>query len=331
VKIIRIVPKSVLVYIGCTLLLCFGPLFLGQYPLYVMTIMFTMIVMGQSWNLMAGYGGLLSLGNQAFIGVGGYTMTLVIMHLNWPVLAALFAGGVAALLFAVLFMFPLFRLREDYFAIGSLIMALAAQTWMINWKFAGSGQGLTLPTQGVPDQAVQYILSLILACSLTVILRIVVHSPQGLSLLALRDDQDAAETSGVNTLATKMAAVAFGAFFTGLAGGLVAMQLMQIMPASMFSVNWITDMLIMSTLGGYATLLGPVVGAVIIVALQLILQNFVNLHVIIKGILLILVVRFLPVGIVPTVGKTLLPWIARKWRNREVSGVGGNIADRAGK
>jgi branched-chain amino acid transport system permease protein len=100
-----------------------------------------------------------------------------------------------------------------------------------------------------------------------------------------------------------MGVVAFSAFFTGLAGGLTALQLISIQPGSMFSPNWSTDMLIMTTLGGFSTLLGPVAGAVIIVALQQLLQDFLTVHVLIKAILLIFVIRFMPSGVVPQLSK----------------------------
>ena len=201
------------------ILLLIGPLFLGDYGL---TLGFTLCIyasLAQAWNLIGGYGGQFSLGHGMFVGTGAYTVGVLMVHSRLPPALALLLGGLTAAVVAATAALPLLRLRAAYFSVGSLGIALAGLSWMINWRYTGATSGLYLPTDDLPDAMVLYYGAVGLLLVTTVSVGLLVRSRFGLRLMAVRDDEDAAAELGVNGFTVKLTALTISAFFTGLGVG----------------------------------------------------------------------------------------------------------------
>ena len=292
----RRLPAGPLAAAAVALAFGLAPLRAATYQLLVLFTFLRYVVMAQAWNLLAGYTGLLSLGNHAFVGVGAYGMTLLLLHLGWPLWAGLLAAGVVAAAFGVLTYLPLFRLRGGYFAISTLLLGLVVQAVVMNSKGLGASGGLIV-SPPLPSMAVQFLMAWGIFLAYSAVQEVILRTRAGLYLRAVRDDEEAARAVGTRPLTVKTGAVAVSAFFTGLAGGLVAMQLVSIEPNSAFSLNWLLDMVVMVVIGGSGTRLGPVLGAVVIVAIEQFLADYEVVYVLLKAVLLIVAVQVAPRGL----------------------------------
>lgn len=286
---------------GCLALLLLalllGPTYLGTYNLALAFMLFNYITLAQSWNLVGGYGGQFSLGHSLFVGAGSYTVAVLLLHTGLPLFLTILLSGCIASVLAAVAALLLMRLREAYFSIGSLGLTMAALTWMINWAYTGQTSGLALPPTATLDYATLYYLSLALLVLTMFSIVLLVRSPFGLRLMAIRDDADAAAELGVNSFPVKLTTFAISAFFIGIAGALMALNSLSIEPNSTFSMDWVTTMIIITVIGGIATATGPLIGAVVVFTLQQILQSYQNLSALLIGVLLILIIRLTPEGI----------------------------------
>jgi branched-chain amino acid transport system permease protein len=278
-------------------LLAVGPNFLSLYNLSLAFTLFDLMALALSWNLIGGYGGQFSLGHALFVGAGSYSLAVLLIHTGIVWYMAIPLSGVIAVIIATLSGLLLLRLRDAYFSVGSLGLALAGLSWMINWSYTGQTQELSLPSSATLDYSTLYYLSLAALILTTVCLVLLVRSPFGLRLMAVRDDEDAATELGVNSFMVKLTAYVISAFFVGVIGALVALQNTSLDPDSAFSMTWTMNMIIMTILGGIATTTGPLIGAVVIFALQQQLQNYGSWSTLLTGILLILMIRLAPEGI----------------------------------
>ncbi len=280
--------------------------------LYTVYLLFTILVyttIGQGWNLAAGYTGMVSLGHAAFLGLGAYTCAMLLIYLHLPLVVGIVAGGVVASVFSILVSPPLFRFRGIYFTIGTLVLAEALRLWMIAWSAAGGSKGLNFPQAALPDLEIFYYLALALAVLSICVVEWISRSKLGLGLRAIRDNEDVARNVGVNTYRSKLASVAASTFLTGMAGAAIGAQLGSIQPYSIFNVSWSVSMVNMVIIGGMGTLVGPIVGAVFVVVLATLLADYYAIQVIITGVILILVIRFAPLGIWGSARR--LPWVSR--------------------
>lgn len=273
------------------------PLVADQYSLSLAYTLFVSIALAQSWNLIGGYTGLVSLGQAAFFGLGAYTTALLLTNTGVPFVLAALASGLVATAFAVAISLPVFRFRGIYFSIGTLVLAEALRIWMINWSLTGGAQGVNLPLDNIPDPTTFYYIGLVLAAIATGAIALILQTRLGVGLRAIRDNEDAAQNLGVNTFRIKLAAFAVSAFLAGVTGGVHAVYLGTIEPYSIFSANWTITAINVVIIGGIGTLLGPIVGAVFATVLSESLKDYQSIHLIISGLLLILVIRFLPAGI----------------------------------
>jgi branched-chain amino acid transport system permease protein len=278
--------------------LIIGPAFLGPYGLTLGFSLCIYAALAQAWNLIGGYGGQFSLGQGMFVGTGAYTIGVLLQHSHLPLPVVVPLGGLIASVVAAILGLPLLRLRKAYFSVGSLGIALAGVSWMINWRYTGATSGLYLPGDALPDPVALYYLAAGLLVLTTATVGLLVRSRFGLRLMAVRDDEDAAAELGVNGFAVKLTAFTISAFFTGLAGGLVALQKVSLEPYSAFSVSWATSMIVMCVVGGLSTLAGPILGAVVIFGLQQLLLDFQTFSTLIMGVLLIVIVRLAPNGLI---------------------------------
>jgi branched-chain amino acid transport system permease protein len=294
-----------------------GPGYLSMYELTLAFTLFNYITLAQSWNLLGGYGGQFSLGHSLFVGVGSYTIAVLLLHSSIPLYLTIPLSGVVASFLAIIAALLLMRLRNVYFSIGSLGITIAGLTWMINWSYTGATSGLEIPPASTLAYSTLYYLSLGLLVLTMVSIVLLVRSSFGLRLMAIRDDEDAAAELGVHSFPVKLIAFAISAFFAGVAGALIALNALSIEPNSAFSINWVTTMIIITVIGGISTSVGPLIGAVVIFTLQQTLQGYQNLSALLTGILLILIIRLAPEGIWKTLiyGFRWLADIILKWRS----------------
>ncbi len=254
------------------------------------------VTLSQSWNIIAGYAGQVNLGHAAFFGLGALvTRTLWIG--GTPVLVAMTVGAVAAVAFALAIGVAAFRLRGAYFAIGTLALGEILRITTGNLLAEIS----TLPTATIASYqlTLRYYLALVLAALAIIVVAALATSRLGLGITAVREDEDAAEASGVNALRLKLTALVTSTALAGLTGGLFAYYHISYYPQHPFSPHWTFDALLVTYIGGVGTPHGPVLGAIFYIFLKEYLAiRWVDLHLLIFGALFILIVLLLPGGLV---------------------------------
>jgi branched-chain amino acid transport system permease protein len=255
------------------------------------------VTLASSWNILGGYAGQTNLGHAAFFGLGTLATRLLWLSAGWPLLPSLLAGGLVAVVFALLIGAPAFKLRGVYFAIGTL--ALAQILYVTVGNEFPTISALPGPYLASYDLVDRYYLFLVLALVTIGAAYLLVRSRPGLGIMAVREEEEAAESLGVGALRHKLLALGVSAFFAGLAGGAFAYYHVSYYPQETFKPIWTFDALMMAYIGGAGTLVGPVIGAVFyVVVKELLALKLVELHLTVFGILFILVVLFLPGGLV---------------------------------
>jgi branched-chain amino acid transport system permease protein len=264
--------------------------------------------LASAWNLLAGYGGMVSLGSAAFVGVGAYTATGLANAVSAPLPVLLAVGGAVAAVFAAAVSPAMFRLRGLYFTVGTLALAEALRILMVNVPAFGGASGIILRTPTPPPYAL-YWWALTIAVLCTAAVAAIMATPVSLSLRAVRDDEDVARQMGVFTFRTKLWAWTAAAAMMGAVGGLQVVKLGVIEPYGSFGVSWTVDVVAVAIIGGLGTKAGPWVGAVFVVALAELLDRYPEAHVAITGALLLVVIRFAPHGIW---GTAVAEWVSRR-------------------
>lgn len=255
------------------------------------------ITLSQSWNILAGFAGQSSLGHAAFFGIGALVTRTLWLVEGMPFAAAFLFGGLAAAAFAMLIGAPTFRLRGAYFAIGTLGVAEVLRiTVSQNIPFISTLPGPMIASYELPPR---YYLALGVALVTTGVTYLLLRSPWSLGILAVREDEEAAQATGVHILRHKLLALGLSSFFAGLAGGVFAFQQISYYPAAPFSPIWTFDALLITFIGGLGTLFGPVIGAVFFILIrQQLAVTLVEIHQVIFGILFIVIVLVFPGGLV---------------------------------
>jgi branched-chain amino acid transport system permease protein len=254
------------------------------------------ISLGQSWNMLAGFAGQTSLGHAAFFGIGAL-VTRMLWFDGKPFALAFITGGLVAVAFAMLIGVPTFRLRGAYFAIGTLGVAEVMRiTVSQNFPLISTMSGTMIATYDLPSR---YYLALGLAVATNLTAWLLLRSPWSLGILAVREDEEAAQATGVHVLGHKLLALILSSFFAGLAGGVFAYQQISYYPSAPFGPHWTFDALLIAFIGGLGTLVGPVIGAIFfIVVREQLAVNLVEIHQVIFGVLFILIVLVFPGGLV---------------------------------
>jgi branched-chain amino acid transport system permease protein len=277
------------------LLLALAPQLTSEYAQQVGFRVLEYAALGQAWNLLAGYGGLVSLGSAAFIGIGAYA-TAELTNRGLPLVPGMVLSGAFAAVFATVVSPALFRLRGLYFTIGTLALAEALRLFMVNYNGLGGNIGIFL-TSAAPTTAGLYWLALGLAAGATGLVALLLRTRLSIALRAVRDDEDVARQLGLVSFRTKLLAFTVAAFLMGVVGGLQAGKLSQIEPYGSFGLQWTVDIVTVVLIGGLGTLGGPLIGAVFTVALAEWLNAYPSLHLAITGAIVIVVVRFAPRGL----------------------------------
>ena len=251
------------------------------------------LALAQLWNLLAGYAGLVSVGQQAFVGIGAYTLFYLSSELDLhPLLALALAAPICALM-SIPMALLIFRLRGAYFAVGTWVLAETLQLAVSLITPLGAGSGMTLTPaivrQIAPDRAgremIVYWISLAIAIVVSTIVYLLLRSKHGLALTAIRDSERASESLGVDTYRTKLMIYVVTAACTGVVGGFIFLQKLRLSPEAGFSINdWTVVVIFMVVIGGIGTLEGPIIGMLIYFVLREFLANYGTWYLILLGV-----------------------------------------------
>lgn len=288
----------------------------NPFYVHIVIMMAIFAALGGAWNIIGGYGGQLSLGHAAFFGTGAYVSTLLVNAYGITPWITLWLGGLAALILSVPVGIICFRLQGPYFAIATIGLAEALRLLVLHFREITNGaQGLTVPYKGDAPWQFQfgskfpyYYLALIMAVAVVLIVRRMERSRLGNYLVAIGQNQDAAEALGINSSRAKAEALALSAFITGVAGVFYAQYTYVIHPDSVFGLGLSIQIALVAIVGGVGTNLGPVLGAVL---LEFFIQftqiafagQYPGLELMVYGGLLVAVILWRPRGVIP--------WFAR--------------------
>ena len=303
-------PAALLVAVAVLLAL---PAVLNAYALTIFILILFYGFLAQAWNILGGYAGQLSAGHAAFVGVGGYTSAMLAAH--WaitPWLGMFVGAGLAAILGAIIgYLGFRFGLRGFYFVLLTVAFAEVCRILVSNIDALGGALGLYITFTGDPrqfqfqDQRIYYYVALALMLLATGVAALIERRRFGIYLTAIREDEGACEALGVDTFKYKLLAMVVSSFLTGLGGAFYAFYLFSLQPNTVFGIPLSVEIIIRPIIGGAGTLLGPILGSLILTPLAELSRQYFGqsglhgAHLIVYGLLLVSVVLFLPQGAYP--------------------------------
>jgi branched-chain amino acid transport system permease protein len=293
------------------------PAFVPRSLVQDLFFILTMLTLAQLWNLIAGFGGMVSVGQQAFVGIGAYAMFAGVILWGWDPVPAILLGGAAAFLLAIPMAFFAFRLQGAYFAIGTWVIAEVTRLFVAQWKTLGGGTGTSLPREATADilgvpviaellglreaaarDVLAYWLSLLLATGTIAAIHALLRSRTGLALAAVRDNAEAAQSVGVDARRVKWLVFLAAAVMTGLVGALIYVQTARISPDAAFSVTtWTAYVIFIAVIGGIGRLEGPIIGVLVFWGLQTAFADYGSWYLLALGLLAIATMLFAPRGL----------------------------------
>jgi branched-chain amino acid transport system permease protein len=310
----------ILLLIGLLILLVL-PKFLSSYVLGIFIMIFFYAYLGQSWNILTGYTGMISLGHSLFVGIGAYMTFLLTLTLGLSPWIGMWIGGIAAGLIGLVIGYFGFRfgLKGVYFVLLTIAFAEIGRLIVLHLKVFGSFQGLFITPQfsfanfQFKENTPYYYIGLGYVIFSLVVVQLLERSKIGRYMVALREDEDAAESLGVDVFKYKMIAIFISAFMTSLGGTFYANYLYYLHPGTMMSMAFSIEIILRPIIGGMGTVLGPVIGSFLITPLAELSRSFFakagyeGLHLVIYGFLLVAVVLFFPRGVISYIKKALSP------------------------
>ena len=288
------------------IVLAAAPAFGDRQLLRLLAEIYAYLCLATLWNLLAGYAGLVSVGQQAYVGLGGYALFALAIRLNVPPLWAIPLAGVLGALVALPAAALLFRLRGAYFAIGSWVLAEIFRLLAAQISALGGGSGTSLPAAvatgiAASRQAREYtfywcafaLLVVVLSCSYGLL-----RSRLGLALRAVGDNELAARSNGVGVTGLKLAVYVGVAALTAMTGAMIFLQRLRISPDAAFSVNdWTAFVIFMAVIGGIGSLEGPVIGTLLFFALRQWLADYGTLYLMLLGLIAVVIMVKAPRGL----------------------------------
>lgn len=292
--------------------LAFLPLFSGEYVINIAVQVLLYAYLATAWNILGGYAGQHSLGHSLFLGIGAYTSTYLLVRLGLTPWIGMWIGGLLAGLVGWLVGYLCFRygLKGPYFALVTIALAEAAVSLVTNIKAIGGAEGLAVPWQGPHPELMQFngksgyfYVILVMLIAVLLITQRLSQQRFGYRLIAVRENEDAAEALGVNTLGIKIQASILSAFLTALGGAFFAQYFTYINPRNVFGEGPSVQILLFAIIGGLGTVWGPAVGALLLVPIAEFARawlggSFAGAHLLLYGVVLVLVMLFMPRGIV---------------------------------
>ncbi len=297
---------GVVLAVATLIVLALAPYWGDRQTLRLLAEMLTFVALASLWNLLAGYAGLVSVGQQAFVGLGGYLLFAFAILLDvHPVAAILIAGPIGALV-AIPVALLIFRLRGAYFAIGTWVVAEVFRLLASQVSALGGGSGISLPAAVViamaPSRQMRefeiYWLALALTAAVLVAIVALLRSRHGLALTAIRDNELAAQSNGINVWQIKFIVYVLTAFGTSMIGALIFLQKLRISPDTAFSVNdWTAFVIFITVIGGIGRVEGPIIGTIIFFVLRQTLADLGSLYLLMMGAVAIVVMLWAPRGL----------------------------------
>ena len=282
------------------------PLWAGAAEMRLVVEFCYYLALAESWNLLAGYAGIISVGQQAFVGLGSYAFLSGTIFAGLHPLLALPLAGLFAACFAVPAAFIMFRLQGAYFAIGTWALAEVLRTLFTQIQFFGAGTGLSLPIAIIrevsADRATRdliiYYVGLAGGLGSVALIFGLLRSRAGLALTAIRDSKSAAASVGIDERRVMFAIYVVAAFIAGMVGAIVLMQKLRVTPGAAFSVlDWSANVIFIVVVGGIGTVEGPIIGAIVYFALRTLLADYGTWYLVTVGVLAIVVMIKAPTGI----------------------------------
>lgn len=277
-----------------------------SYFVFFLFLSFCHVTISQGWNFVAGYTGQISLGQHAFFGLGAYTTAIIWLrditktgYFFDPVTMIL--SGLVPVVLAIIVGIPLLRrLKGDYFALGTLgVGEIIKVIFVKGGAFTGASDGLHLDSNIFKSMMPYYYTGLFLAIFSTAVVYFLIRSRIGLALRAIREDETSASSHGIHILKYKVFAFAVGAFLTGICGSLYAYYLFHISPDAVLNLNWTLYPILMCVIGGSGTIMGPVIGGFFMTTVFTLADiYFAEVNPIMAGLLIIIVMRFMPAGLI---------------------------------
>jgi branched-chain amino acid transport system permease protein len=260
-----------------------------------------LLVLAEMWNLLAGYAGLVSIGQQAYVGLGAYALIVLADDLGVNPFLAVPLAGLAAVAFAVPTAALVFRFRGGYFAVGTWAVAEVYRLLVANSGPLGRGTGRTLkavfPLPRETRELGTYALALAIGVGALAAGYLYLRSRQGVALMAVRDSEPASESLGVDILRTKLLVYLIAAFGTGTTGALIYLNLLRVSPDAAFSINWTAYTIFIVVIGGLGTLEGPIVGTVVFFVLRELLADYGAWYMILLGLSAVVTMMRYPQGV----------------------------------
>ncbi|OGP96734.1 MAG: ABC transporter permease [Deltaproteobacteria bacterium RBG_16_47_11] len=294
--------------------LFFVPLFL-QDPYFIHQLIFICLFayLSASWNIIGGYAGQTSLGHSAFVGIGAYVSTLLFINLGLTPWVGMFAGGLAATLVSLIIGFPAFRLTGPYFALTTIAFCEILRLWVTDTETLlgislKGARGILLPIKGhspydfqFVDKVYYYYIILMMMVLILYVCYKIENSKMGYYLRAIKGNQEAARSLGVEVTQYKLLAFAISAFFTGMGGVFYAQMVLFIIPERILGLDISIELALITIIGGRGTLFGPIFGAFLLRPLSEITAayfggTYLGVHLILYGVLLMVSILFIPKG-----------------------------------
>lgn len=283
-----------------------GPYWADRGTMRLLIEAFYFLALAQLWNLLAGYSGLISVGQQAFVGLGGYMLFSLTMFAGVPVLIALPLAGVLTGILAFPTALVAFRLSGPYFAIGTWVIAEVFRLCFAQIGNLGGGSGISLPTDIVRNMAdgraaresLTYWIALAIMLAVVFGIWVIMRSRIGLGLGAIRDNEEAATSVGVRTNRLKLGVFVGVAAMTGMIGALIFLQKLRITPEAAFSVaDWSVLVIFIVVIGGIGSLEGPILGCILFFVLREYFSDLGSWYMVILGIISVTIMLLEPRGL----------------------------------
>jgi len=284
----------------------FAPYWGDRATLRLLAELFTYVALASLWNLLAGYAGLVSVGQQAYVGLGGYLLFALAMLAGVHPIVAIPIAGVVSAVVSVPVAALMFRLRGAYFAIGTWVMAEVFRLIASQVAVLGGGSGISLPAAIIIAMAPSrqwrefeiYWLALALTVVVLAAIVILLRSRHGLALTAIRDNELAAQSNGIDVTRVKFIVYVLTAFGTAMIGALIFLMKLRISPDTAFSVNdWTAFVIFITVIGGIGRIEGPIIGTVIFFVMRQALADLGSIYLLIMGAVAIVVMLWAPKGL----------------------------------
>src|SRR5262244_1514533 len=294
------------VFLSVLAILALAPYWAGRQDLRLLAEIYAYVALASAWNLLAGYAGLVSVGQHAYVGLGGYLLFSLTMFAAIPPLWAVPLVGVLAAAISIPVATLVFRLRGHYFAIGTWIVAEVFRLIASQVSVLGGGSGTSLPVGIVTSIASSrqmrefliYWIALALMVAIVIAIVLLLRSRYGLALRAIRDNELAAQSNGVNVTRVKLIVYVITALGTAMVGALIFLQKLRISPDAAFSVNdWTAFVIFMTVIGGIGRIEGPIVGTLVFFLLRQFLADLGTIYLIMLGVVAIVVMLKAPKGL----------------------------------